>query len=489
MACFVGLLKDIASSPKRLEPSTCAKPTPSSDHIRTNIVSLNRSLKQRLGPFGKGGEVSGFTEIGWASVRSHFEANFANNMELGAQLVIYQGEKKVVDLCGHSSKQITYTPETLQCVYSCGKNMEAIVVAMLADRGLLKHSDRVVEHWPEFGDFGKDKITVADVMRHEGGLAVFADHADTQDGKKDRKVTPEIVQDIEKLCELVAGSPLFEEGKRCYHAITRGFVVSCIVHKVDPQKRTIGQFIKDEITDKFENCTYFCGLPEEEQGKYSFADMTQIPGCWNLCFEFIPAMRGKGDPPLMKAIELFGDKNCRSPVVRPAVSWGHQMPAFNNTKKGRSFEICSAGCAANARSMAMINACLANGGQLGGVRLMSAIGCEKLFSKAEYAWDTGIFMGSEFTESGLCKFGETTKSEMSPGDPGKLFRGFYGWGGWGGSMSVINPEHKLSVAYTMNGMSNYLFGGPRLEGIFTEIHEILSSGACSEHGCGKHKVA
>jgi len=28
----------------------------------------------------------------------------------------------------------------------------------------------VITYWPEFGQNGKDKITVADVCRHEGGL-------------------------------------------------------------------------------------------------------------------------------------------------------------------------------------------------------------------------------------------------------------------------------------------------------------------------------
>jgi CubicO group peptidase (beta-lactamase class C family) len=38
------------------------------------------------------------------------------------------------------------------------------------DLGRLQYSDKVVKHWPEFGQNGKENITVADVMRHEGGL-------------------------------------------------------------------------------------------------------------------------------------------------------------------------------------------------------------------------------------------------------------------------------------------------------------------------------
>ena len=35
-------------------------------------------------------------------------------------------------------------------IFSSGKNVEAICVACLIDRGLLNYNDRVSRHWPEF---------------------------------------------------------------------------------------------------------------------------------------------------------------------------------------------------------------------------------------------------------------------------------------------------------------------------------------------------
>ena len=37
--------------------------------------------------------------------------------------------------------------------------------------GLLKYSDKICSHWPEFAENGKSEITIADLMRHESGLA------------------------------------------------------------------------------------------------------------------------------------------------------------------------------------------------------------------------------------------------------------------------------------------------------------------------------
>ena len=45
-------------------------------------------------------------------------------------------------------------------VFSCSKNLTAVAVALLVDRGLLSYSDTVAHHWPEFGQHGKAAITV-----------------------------------------------------------------------------------------------------------------------------------------------------------------------------------------------------------------------------------------------------------------------------------------------------------------------------------------
>jgi len=43
-------------------------------------------------------------------------------------------------------------------------------MALLKDKGLVKYEEKVCTYWPEFAQNGKENITVADVLRHEGGL-------------------------------------------------------------------------------------------------------------------------------------------------------------------------------------------------------------------------------------------------------------------------------------------------------------------------------
>jgi CubicO group peptidase (beta-lactamase class C family) len=68
----------------------------------------------------------------------------------------------------------TYDGDSLQMIFSSGKSVEAIAVAMLVDRKLLDYDQKISHYWPEFAKNGKENITVADLMRHEGGLSNFA---------------------------------------------------------------------------------------------------------------------------------------------------------------------------------------------------------------------------------------------------------------------------------------------------------------------------
>ena len=40
----------------------------------------------------------------------------------------------------------------------------------------MNYTERISSYWPEFGQNGKENITVADLMRHEAGLPIFHPH-------------------------------------------------------------------------------------------------------------------------------------------------------------------------------------------------------------------------------------------------------------------------------------------------------------------------
>ena len=64
-----------------------------------------------------------------------------------------------MDLWGSVSDP-DYDGDTLQTVWSSTKNLAALGMAMMVDRGLLQYGDKVTQHWPEYdrGQKGKSEV-------------------------------------------------------------------------------------------------------------------------------------------------------------------------------------------------------------------------------------------------------------------------------------------------------------------------------------------
>lgn len=258
-------------------------------------------------------QVEGVVHHDWIEVQKAFEENFALNMELGAQLHITHKDRVVLDLSGMSKRQQReggrpYSRDTLQNVYSCGKNVEALCMAILVDRGLISYDDLVCKHWPEFGQHGKDCITISDVLRHEGGVPFFSDPGAMENYKRDRKVSAADVRAVLPLERLIEGSGRWTlTGERHYHACTRGWILSSILRRVDPKERSMGRFIKEEIAVPL-NVDVYCGIPASEQSQFEFAKIRNISPSYSLVNYILPAVTGFGDPALKGVISTFKQK-------------------------------------------------------------------------------------------------------------------------------------------------------------------------------------
>ena len=78
-------------------------------------------------------KVQGSVSPGYESVKEIFESNFKRGAEESAQLCVYVGEEKVVDLwCSVSDPG--YTADTLTNVFSSTKSLTAIAMASLEDK-------------------------------------------------------------------------------------------------------------------------------------------------------------------------------------------------------------------------------------------------------------------------------------------------------------------------------------------------------------------
>ena len=75
---------------------------------------------------------------------------------MSAQLCVVHGDKVIIDLWGSVSDP-GYDGDSLQTIWSSTKNLAALGVAMLVDRGLLDYGDKVTKYWPEYDGGQKGK--------------------------------------------------------------------------------------------------------------------------------------------------------------------------------------------------------------------------------------------------------------------------------------------------------------------------------------------
>jgi CubicO group peptidase (beta-lactamase class C family) len=197
---------------------------------------------------------NGYCAPEFASVRIEFERNFARRNEKGAGCCVYFQGRKVVDLWGgERAVGSSWGAETLALTFSVTKGMAAAALVVAHSRGLFELDAPVASYWPDFGQGGKEQITVRQLLNHEAGLISV-----------DQPLTLELLASPEKLGEVMARQkPAWLPGARHgYHTLTLGWYQSEFLRRVDPQRRTIGQFFRDEIALPLE-VEFHIGLPAD----------------------------------------------------------------------------------------------------------------------------------------------------------------------------------------------------------------------------------
>jgi CubicO group peptidase (beta-lactamase class C family) len=131
--------------------------------------------------------------------------------------------------------RLDFTPERRSCVFSAGKPLVAIAVALLEDRGAVDVERPVAAYWPEFAQAGKDAITLLDVLTHRSGLYL-------RDIERDWRH----YGDWDLVMSRIAGAaPAFPRGTLAYQPMGFGWILGEIVRRVTG-KRT-ERFLEDDV--------------------------------------------------------------------------------------------------------------------------------------------------------------------------------------------------------------------------------------------------
>jgi len=401
--------------------------------------------------------VEGSVAPNFESLRDLFVKNMQQLAENSAQLCVYVGDQKVVDLWARAPVNSAFNADSLINVFSSGKNLEVIAMASLVDRGLLDYNAKVVTYWPEFGAHGKDQLSVADVMRHEAGLAAFDTSLNAKDLHREQIRNNAIGRVIESQTQNFRAAG--KENAREYHALTRGWVVNEIFRRVDPEQRTIGEFLRDDIAGPL-GVDAMIGVPEEDLPR--IAKVKAIGFLAHLKHSLMPQILGRKVHHsifaiLGRGLKIISARRNNPGIKRPAPfarlqsTEGIKEPlaalceVFNDPLIEMG-ETPSANAHCSARGLAKIASALSRNGVSEGTQILSAQACQALH-EAPIDRSLGL-MDTQFTQGGVALFAPTkTNASAMEKSLNHGREGFYGWMGLGGSIFQWHPEYQIGFAF------------------------------------------
>ncbi|AXR80602.1 serine hydrolase domain-containing protein [Natrarchaeobaculum sulfurireducens] len=344
--------------------------------------------------------------------RERITALFDRQLEVGlhhgAQLAVFVDGELALDLAGGVTEPngSETTRDTRHVLFSCTKPYAAVTLHALVDDGDLGYDDRVVDHWPEFADEGttKAEITVRQVLSHTAGLT-----------QSELDARPDLWADWVACIEtLEATDPVYQPGERAaYHPLTYGWLVGELVRRV--AGTPIEEAAAERVFDPLEMVDTGIGLRSHEPD-----DVATL-----VAFDEFDRCHDPG--------EGLGDY---SQVAAP----------FNTTAVRRAVVPAATGIG-TARDMARFYACLANGGEFEGTRILSAETVEAATTlEAETDADGTLGRPGRFA-LGFWK-GGTAADPYGSLTPEYVF----GHAGLGSSVGWADPELNVGFASVTNGV-------------------------------------
>ncbi|CAF4940526.1 unnamed protein product [Rotaria sp. Silwood1] len=371
----------------------------------------------------KDNNVHGYISPGWECVQLAFEQNFNEGLDIGASLCVYHRGKCVVDLYGGwkdpETKKEPYTEDTLQLVFSTAKGIMAAAVALCVERGWLDYNVPVSKYWPQFGYNGKENILLKDLLSHRAGLPYI-----------DQQLTIEDVCDWSHMISLlIAEKPHWDPGSmHGYHGHTIGFVVGELIRYVDPQHRSYGKFVREEL----DNQCYIGIYDDQVEARVA------------------PLIRKKintKNNDVINSLDSLSEKTLSCSGAFPLQPYENSSGIIYNEIQLHQAELPAVNAISNARSLARIYARLMGDIVENEKKIERLLSEKTLLEAIENVTPVGEpdrtmpMIKTAFGKGGFQVYGE-------------IFNVFgdnvFGHNGFGGSCALAYPPDKLSYAHVCN---------------------------------------
>jgi CubicO group peptidase (beta-lactamase class C family) len=384
----------------------------------------------------------------------------------GAAVCVYHHGECVADLWG-GAKDRSGNPwerDTLAPSFSTTKGVASTLLHIMADRGLLKYDDPVAKYWPEFAQAGKGAITIRHVLAHQSGLYHIRQMIDRADRMLDWDY---MVHALERT------APVHKPGERSgYHGLTYGFLVGEILQRLSG--KPFSQLVQQELAQPLRLDGMYIGAPDDVLVRA--ADLiwptTGLLGGW------VPATPELGDrieqtaAVVQQFLLLVGFDVDLGSVLSALAPRGIGSFDFG-ARAALRVAMPSANGLFTARSLARMYAALASGGEIDGVRLLSAETLKRATQVQQRASRRSVLPFDMRWRLGYHGIFTTQ------GIP----RAAFGHFGFGGSGAWADPSRELAVGLIVNSGMGTPFGDLRIARISGAA--LLSVQRC----CGRRSSA
>ncbi|NNL65099.1 MAG: beta-lactamase family protein, partial [Myxococcales bacterium] len=362
----------------------------------------------------------------------------------GAAVCIYHRGTCVVDLWGgaRNAQGHPWEADTMSPSFSTTKGVASTLMHIMVDRGLVDYGERVATYWPEFAEAGKERITVRHVLSHQSGLYHIRQMVDRAERMLDWDYMIHAIEQTE---------PMHPPGERTgYHGLTYGYLVGEILQRVSG--KPFSQLVKEELVEPLELDGMYIGVPSEELHRAAELIWPRR----NIVQPVLPRGLGRrilraSAPALDFGARAVGVELDVESILDSLAPRGIGSFDFSASKTLRA-SIPAANGLFTARSLARMYACLAGGGEVDGVRLLSERTLRRAVRRQKRADRLAVI---PFDMRWRLGYHGVFTTQGSP-------RNAFGHFGFGGSGAWADPSRELAVALIVNSGLGTPFGDLRI---------------------------